>query len=361
MAGDGQSFAGGAQRLVGPGVDVTSNALTLSGWVNRGASAVDQRLVAKTSAEGSTVYELLIDGSTDEAIARMRIGGSTIETRGGSVGTGTLTHIAATWDGTAMRLYVAGTPVDSAAAAGALSVDPDVPVVIGNIASADRGLAGTLDQITIRHRALAATEIATTHATQQAPPLAVGAQQSGTAGAWTVTGTQTRSGSFALEAPTAAPGTEAWATAIGIDEPGLEVDTWWWYSTDTAIDIATGIRTGASPTDQWETSLTSPAGYDLARHTGGTRTQDAPPTGTTNTGTWVKVTIRSDQNGDTSISIDDTQIVAPTNQGTIPASGSIGLRAGTLAPADDWFIDDIRARKLTSTEPTTTLGPLDRE
>ena len=362
VAGNGQTFTGGTQRLTGPAIDITTGSLTMTGWVNPNPSAVDQRLIAKTSTEGTTIYELLIDGATNEAVARIHTGATTVETRGGTVTTGTWHHLAAVWNGTTLTLHVDGTPVDTTAATGALSTDPNLPVTIANIASADRGLDGTLDHITINHQALSAAEIATTHTIGADPAgaLTIGAQQTGTANPWTVTSTQTRSGSYSLQAPTAAPGTDAWATATGINEPGLEVHTWWWYSTDTAIDIATGLRTGTTPTNQWETSLTSPSGWDLARHNNGTPTQDAPPAGTPTPNTWTKVTIRTDENGDTSVHINDTQIIAPTNQGTTPTSGSIGLRASTLPGSDNWHIDDIRARKLTSTEPTTTLGPLDR-
>ena len=120
------------------------------------------------------------------------------------------------------------------------------------------------------------------------------------------------------------------------------------------------MRTGAVPTDQWETALTSPAGWNLGRHQGGTQTEDAAAAGTPAPGVWVEVTLRTDQNGDTSVWIDGTEVIASTNQGGVPASGSIGLRTGLLPPSESWYVDDVRARRLVTQEPTATLGPLDR-
>jgi len=45
----------------------------------------------------------------------------------------------------------------------------------------------------------------------------------------------------------------------------------------------------------------------------------------------------------------------------VPASGSIGLRAGLLPGGTSWFVDDVQARRLVTPEPVTSLGPIDRE
>jgi len=363
IAGDGRTWSGGAEQLVGPALDITTNELSLSAWVQRAASSIDQRIVAKSVDGTSTIYEMYIDGTTDEAVARMTTGGTTREARGGTVAVGTWHHVVAVWNGSTLDLFVDLSLVDSTAAAGTLSVDPAIPLTVGNVATADRGLVGILDEVRVEHRALSSGEVTTIYRTQTDPAatLSVGTEQSGVAAPWTVSGTETRSGSFALEAPTVALGSSAWATAIGIDEPGVVVDTWWWLSTDTGIDVATGVRTGAAPTDQWETSLDSPAGWDLGRMAGPIRPQDASRTGVPVIGAWVKVTMKTDQNGDSSVWIDDTEIISPTNQGLVPESGSIGLRAGLLPGGTSWFVDDVQARRLVTPEPVTSLGPLDRE
>ena len=72
------------------------------------------------------------------------------------------------------------------------------------------------------------------------------------------------------------------------------------------------------------------------------------------------MTLRTDQNGDTSVWIDGTEVIGPTNQGAVPASGSIGLRTGLLPPSESWYVDDVRARRVVTPEPTATLGPIDR-
>ena len=45
-AGAAFVLAGGTERLVGPGADVTSGELSMSAWVNRSPSGVEQRLLA---------------------------------------------------------------------------------------------------------------------------------------------------------------------------------------------------------------------------------------------------------------------------------------------------------------------------
>lgn len=41
-------------------------------------------------------------------------------------------------------------------------------------------------------------------------------------------------------------------------------------------------------------------------------------------------------------------------------SGSAGLLVDLLPTGTEWYVDDTRARKLVTLEPTTTLGPVVR-
>ena len=111
-AGLGARFSGAGDRLIGPATDLVSGELTLSAWVNVTGLGTDPRVVAKTASDGNTVYELLIDDATSEAVARIKVGGSTIEARGGSISIGAWHQVVATWDGSTITLYIDGIPVD---------------------------------------------------------------------------------------------------------------------------------------------------------------------------------------------------------------------------------------------------------
>ena len=355
-------FDGGNDRLIGPAVDITTQALTMSGWVNLDALGTDPRVVAKTSAEGSTSYELLIDGGTAEAVARVRLSGTTYEARGGAVGVGVDTHLAGTWDGATLRVYVDGNPVNATAAAGTLSVDINREVIIGNVGNAARGLDGRIDEVRVETAARNAGWLATSHANQSNPAgfVNVGIVQTSVSQPWSVSGVETRSGSFALAAPETPPDADAWLTAVGIDEPGVEFTTWWWMSTTTLIDLAAGTRTGDTAIYQYETAVTSASGWDLGTQTGNSRSQDSAPAGSPSPGQWVRVVIRTDQLGNTAVIIDGTEVITATPQSGLGSSGSMGLRVGELPVSQQWYVDDARGRRLVTPEPTTSISSLDR-
>ncbi len=362
VVGNGVDLAAGPQRLVGPATDLLSNELTLSAWVHLDAAGTDPRILAKAATDGAAIYELLVDDITGEAVARLAIGGATVELRGGTVGLGGWHMVAATWDSATAQLYVDGVEVASAAAAGSLATDVSVPLVVGNVASADRGLDGRVDQIEIAHVARSPQWIATANAnlSDAAGFVTIGAVQTSAPRSWTVSGLGGRGSTYALSAPETPSGADAWITAIGIDEPGIEFESWWHLSDPSGVDVAAGTRTGADPITQHETALTG-AGFDLATIvSAGGRTQDAPPAGSVAAITWTKVVIRTDETGTGSVWVDDVPVIGPTPQGPGEARGSVGFRVGHLPVGETWITDDVRLRRLVSDEPVTVLGPLDR-
>ena len=361
LVGNGFDMGGGTERLVGPAVDVLANQLTVSGWVRLDTSGTDPRVVAKAASDGSAVYELLVDSATAEAVARMELGGSTVEVRGGAVGIGVWHQLAATWDGAVVRLFVDGTEVDSAPGIGTLATDVSVPLVVGNLASADRGLDGRIDQVQVSHTARSTDWIATAHANQVNPSafVTMGAAQTSAPRSWTVSTSLGRSGTNSLLAPETAAGADAWLAAIGVDEPGVEFSSWWRVSNPAAVDIASGTRAGVVPTNQNETSLTG-AGFDLGTMLGRSRIQEAPAAGSLSAGTWAQVVIRTDEAGVSSVFVDGVQVLGPTLHSGGELLGSVGLRAGNVPSGVTWHVDDTQLRRLVSDEPTASLGALDR-
>jgi hypothetical protein len=332
--------------------------------------------VAKTSTAGSTVYELYVDtavapvvgpgpqpkSGSGSAAVNIRLNGVTHNVSGGSVTAGAWHHMAATWDGSTIRLYLDGVEVGATSATGVLAVDHTLPVTVGNVNAGDRGFEGAIDNVQILSTAAPAAAIATHHGNLAASGAfhSFGQEQTGAPGPWTVAAVG-RTGGHSLEAPaTAGSGAAAWAVATGLDEPGMVLEGWWLYSSDAGLDIAAGTRAGTDPTDGFETWLDSPSGWGLRHRSGSTEVQDAAPSGTPAAGSWTKVELHTDQNGDSRVVVDGTELIGSTAQGPVPATGSVGFRVGALPGTESWQIDDVRGRRLVAPEPVTTLGPLDR-
>ncbi|MCC6435447.1 MAG: hypothetical protein IT196_10500, partial [Acidimicrobiales bacterium] len=359
VAGPAVAFDGSAARLVGPATDVVSGGLTLSGWVRLDAAGDDPRVVAKAASDGAAVYELLVDDATGEAVARLAVTGGVQEVRGGSVLPGAWHMVAATWDGSTVRLYVDGTEVDGAAAGGALGTDVDVPLVVGNVGAGDRGLPGRVDQVQVAHVARSAAWLTTEHANVRDPAsfVTMGAAQSAPPAAWSVADGVGRTGRRALAAPSGGGGADAWITAVGIDEPGVEVVSWWKLSDPSGVDVAVGTRTGAVPVDQDELALRYGT-LELASNQGPSRTSQASVASTVGAGTWTKVVLRTDEAGTTTAEVGELSTVGPVAQGASPG-GSVGFRAGVLL-GSSWHIDDVRVRRFVSEEPVVTVHAVER-
>ncbi len=362
IAGPALDFDGSTDRLVGPGLDMTDAALTIAAWVNPDTLAGEPRIVSKVDGGGNPIYELYVDAGTGEAVADLRIGGTTRSARGGSVTTGGWHYLAATWDGSELAVFVDSVEVDRIAAVGPLATAVATRAIVGNNAAGTEPFDGAIDDVRLAHEAVVGSRLSARYANATVSSFVqVGAQQTSTPGAWTTSGVQTRSGSFALSAPeTSGPDAAAWAVATGIDEPGTVFRTWWWTSTDSGVDIASGTRAAATPTDEFEAALLSPSGWELRQRAAAAETTDAAAAGAPTSGTWQKVELWTDQLGDTRLFIDDIEVTGWTSQGNALLSGSLALRAGLLPSGQSWYVDDARGRKLITPEPVTSLGALDR-
>ena len=71
---------------------------------------------------------------------------------------GTWTHLAETYDGSSVRLYVNGTPVSTTAAAGSM-VSSTAPLEIGGNTIWGEYFSGLIDEVRVYNRALSAAEI----------------------------------------------------------------------------------------------------------------------------------------------------------------------------------------------------------
>jgi hypothetical protein len=259
-----------------------------------------------------------------------------------------------------VRLYVDGAEVAQAPASGALATDLSTPLVVGNVVGANRGLIGSLDTVQVAHTARSSAWIETAYLNQSNPTgfVSVGEVETAAAGTWSASSTVMRNGGGSLAAPAAGAGAEAWATATGLDEPGLAFESWWYVTSPATSRVAAGTNAGATPIEQRELGATDGT-VDLATRSVGGRTVDASIATAVPAGTWTRVEIRTDELGRSTAWIDGAQVIGPTPHSGGTSAGTAGLRAGAVG-AGGWYVDDVRIRRYVSDEPTTSLGPLHR-
>ncbi len=158
--GGALSFNGTSNRVDVPdsaSLDLT-NAMTLEAWVRPSANGGWRTAILKERGGAGHVYALYASdgiGPTGEAFIGNAYSGA-------PAGTGlplnTWSHIASTYDGTTLRLYVNGTQVASKGVEGAMTPTTS-PLRIGGNAIWGEYFAGQIDEVRIYNRALSATEI----------------------------------------------------------------------------------------------------------------------------------------------------------------------------------------------------------
>jgi hypothetical protein len=158
-------------RQVGPASVVPDSpalnptgALTLSAWVNASGWATDiwrNSVIAKDTfgTSGNAGY-VLRGGAGGLLSFVIAVGGNWAELRTTTALTAGRHHIAATYDGSIMRIYVDGVSVASRAQTGALTPSTGVDVLVGNCPrDMTRQFLGTIDNARVYTRALTSTEV----------------------------------------------------------------------------------------------------------------------------------------------------------------------------------------------------------
>jgi len=151
-----------------------STEMTLEAWVLPAELGNSWRTVIFKEQHGNVVYSLYAASGTGVPSTSVFVGGSESDLRGPSaLATGGWTHLAATYNGSTLRLYVDGALVATRAAAG--SVPPsEGPLRIGGNGVWPEWFAGRIDEVRVYRRVLSQGEIqndmATPVATDTNPP-----------------------------------------------------------------------------------------------------------------------------------------------------------------------------------------------
>ena len=154
-------------------LDVPGSALTLTGWVQTdnltNCAFQDCRILSKATGTAEQDHYWMIStlkvGSATRLRFRLKAGGttSTLVASSGDLANDELFHIAATYDGSTMRLYKDGIEVGSLAKTGAVEVDNTVEAWIGTspTVATSRPWRGLIADVRVYQTALTAGEVNT--------------------------------------------------------------------------------------------------------------------------------------------------------------------------------------------------------
>ena len=172
-------------------LDLTTG-MTLEAWVRPTANSTWRTVVTKETS-GNLTYGLFSNSDAPQPSAIVSIGSNPIQdiTRGPTaVPVSAWTHLATTYDGAVLRLYVNGTQVSSTNVTGAMANSAG-PLQIGGNSVWPEWFQGQIDDLRVYNRALTPSELQTDMNTPVAPPPA-GDTQAPTAPAGLVVSGQTQ-------------------------------------------------------------------------------------------------------------------------------------------------------------------------
>jgi chitodextrinase len=163
--GSALELSGATGRVnLGP-LDVYSNQLTIMMWINADDFGnYDARLISKSSSAQEQDHVWMLSTFTGPTVRfRLKTGSGVTSTLVASTGTlqaGTWHHVAGTYDGSAMRVFLDGNLVGSRSKTGAIARDPNMEVWIGsNPGTFDQVFDGRIDEVRVVGTALSAAEI----------------------------------------------------------------------------------------------------------------------------------------------------------------------------------------------------------
>jgi hypothetical protein len=164
--GKALSFNGSSSVVTIPdtsSLDLT-NGVTLEAWVSPSTLGTSWRTVVFKERTGGMEYALYANQDTGVPVGQVYMGGERNATGTARLATGAWTHLALTYDGAALRVYVNGALVRSVAQTGSMTPSTG-PLRIGGNGIWPEWFAGAIDEVRVYNRALGATELQSDMAT----------------------------------------------------------------------------------------------------------------------------------------------------------------------------------------------------
>jgi hypothetical protein len=131
--------------------------MTVEAWV-RPSALTSLRSVVTKQAVGQLAYALYANSATDQPLASVFTTSAMNASGGPALGTSTWTHLAMTWDGGVVRLYLDGAEVATHAATGSLATGTG-ELRIGGNSLQGQFFSGIIDEVRIYDRALTPGQI----------------------------------------------------------------------------------------------------------------------------------------------------------------------------------------------------------
>lgn len=134
-----------------PSINITGTAFTMEAWVYPTSFRTNVWQGDVINREGTAIYTLRVGGTGQVNVAlKTASGTSDFQTGNNAVVLNTWQHLAATYDGAFVRIYVNGGEVANNARTGNMTSDVTTPLTIGNsFAFPDRCFPGKIDEVRI--------------------------------------------------------------------------------------------------------------------------------------------------------------------------------------------------------------------
>ena len=170
--GDGSGYSiefSGNDSIDLGNIDVAGTGLTLASWINADTfpgNSRDPRIISKASGNAASAHLFMLStirlGTETVLRARIRVGGSTttlIADSGTTLTTNSWHHVAVTYNGSEILLYLDGVEVGSRTLSGDIDQDNSVSVAVGSQPGGSNGFDGKIDDVRILQRALTSEEV----------------------------------------------------------------------------------------------------------------------------------------------------------------------------------------------------------
>jgi hypothetical protein len=134
-----------------------STAMTLEAWVRPSASASWRSVLLKERSSG-LAYGLYASNTSSRPAGFIRVGADVDATGPTAIARNAWTHLSASYDGSAFKLYVNGIQVASRAVSGSIATSTN-PLRLGGNTIWGEYFAGVIDEVRVYNRALSPAEI----------------------------------------------------------------------------------------------------------------------------------------------------------------------------------------------------------